>query len=75
MVRRSLAQNAIKSPPMRALMTAIVYFGTFLTLGWVGKRLLDRWMARHGEDLHEVQAQGKNGGRSANRFLLGAWYK
>ncbi len=59
---------------MRALATAIVYFGTFLTLGYVAKRLLDRWMARHGEHLPEVQAQGKNGGRH-DRFLLGVWYK
>ncbi|TMJ21618.1 MAG: hypothetical protein E6G95_21845 [Alphaproteobacteria bacterium] len=59
---------------MRALMTAIAYFGTFLTVGYVAKRLLDKWMARHGEDLHEVQTQGKNGGR-VDRFLLGFWYK
>ena len=59
---------------MRALMTAVVYFGTFLTLGYVAKRLLDRWMARHGEHLPEVQAQGRNGGR-LDRFLLGTWYK
>jgi hypothetical protein len=60
---------------MRALITAILYFGTFLGLGWLGKRLLDRWMARHGEELGEVQAQSKNGARRATRFLLGAWYK
>ena len=46
---------------MRALVTALVYFGTFLSIGYVGKRLLDRWMARHGEHLHEVQAQGRGG--------------
>ncbi len=74
MVRRNLAQIAVEFPPMRALMTAIVYFGTFFSVGWVAKRLLDRWMVRHGETLDEVQAQGKNGERSANRFLLGAWY-
>ena len=61
---------------MRALMTAVVYFGTFLTVGYVAKRLLDRWMARHGEHLPEVQAQGRNGGvRQHDRFLLGTWYK
>ena len=59
---------------MRALMTAVVYFGTFLTVGYVAKRLLDRWMARHGEHLPEVQAQGRNGGRQ-DRFLLGTCYK
>jgi len=61
---------------MRALVTAVVYFGTFLSIGYVGKRLLDRWMARHGEHLHEVQAQGrKGGGRGDDRFLLGFWYR
>ena len=61
---------------MRALETACVYFGTFLTIGYVAKRLLDRWMARHGETLNEVQAQGRNGGgRADDRFLLGFWYR
>jgi hypothetical protein len=61
---------------MRALVTAVVYFGTFLTIGYVAKRLLDRWMARHGEHLNEVQAQARNGGgRGLDRFLLGTWYK
>ena len=48
---------------MRALVTAVIYFGTFLSIGYVAKRLLDRWMAQHGEDLREVQAQGKGGGK------------
>jgi hypothetical protein len=61
---------------MRALITAVAYFGTFLTVGYVAKRLLDRWMAKHGEHLNEVQAQGKKGGgRGPDRFLLGTWYK
>lgn len=60
---------------MRALFTAVIYFGTFLTVGFVAKRLLDRWMARHGENLPEIQAQGRNGGRQDDRFLLGVWYR
>jgi len=61
---------------MRALMTAVVYFGTFLSIGYVAKRLLDKWMARHGEHLNEIQAQGRNGGNHPHsRFLLGTWYK
>lgn len=59
---------------MRALETACVYFGTFLIVGYVAKCLLDRWMIKHGEDLREVQAQGKGGGR-VQRFLLGTWYR
>lgn len=60
---------------MRALVTAVVYFGTFLSIGYVAKRLLDKWIAQHGEHLHEVQAQAKNGGGKSQRFLLGIWYK
>ena len=61
---------------MRALATAIVYFGTFLSIGYVAKRLLDRYMARNSEDLREVQAQGRQGaGRQHDRFLLGFWYR
>ena len=61
---------------MRALVTAVIYFGTFLTLGYGAKRLLDWWMARHGEHLDEVQDQGRNGGGGERqRFLLGGWYR
>jgi hypothetical protein len=61
---------------MRALVSAFVYFGTFLTIGYVAKRLLDKWMASHGEHLHEVRAQNRNGGgRQHDRFLLGTWYR
>jgi hypothetical protein len=60
---------------MRALFTAAVYFGTFLAVGYVARKLLARWMARHGEDLAEIQAQGRNGGRQDERFLLGVWYR
>ena len=52
----------------------MVYFGTFLSVGYVAKRRLDRWMARRGEHLDEVQAQGRPGGRKNKRFLLGSWY-
>ena len=37
---------------MRALYTAILYFGSFLALGWVAKRVLDKWM------LHPPNAAG-----------------
>jgi hypothetical protein len=61
---------------MRALVTAVVYFGTFLSIGYVAKRLLDKWMAHHGEHLNEVLSQGRKGGaRRDDRFLLGTWYK
>jgi hypothetical protein len=58
---------------MRALETATVYFGTFLVIGYVAKRLLDRYMAKNG-DLRELKEQNKGGGKQS-RFLLGGWYK
>ena len=55
---------------MRALFVATVYLGTFLLLGWLAKRGLDRWMARHGADLGDVHDQaGRRGERTV--FLLG----
>ena len=59
---------------MRALVSAVVYFGTFLTIGYVAKRLLDRYMAKNSEDLHEIRAQNRGGGK-IDRFLLGTWYR
>ncbi|MBS0526329.1 MAG: hypothetical protein JSS04_22055 [Proteobacteria bacterium] len=59
---------------MRALVTAAIYFGTFLVIGYLAKRLLDRFMAQNGTDLREVQSQNKGGGQQ-QRFLLGGWYK
>ena len=59
---------------MRALETAVIYFGSFLFIGYWAKRLLDRYMAKNGSDLRELQSQDK-GGRAQQRFLLGGWYK
>jgi len=56
-----------------ALVTAIIYFGTFLALGYFTKRAIDRWMSRHGETLTEVQDQGGDDGRKGGSFLLGVW--
>jgi hypothetical protein len=57
---------------MRALFVATVYFGTFLAIGWLAKRALDRWMNRHGADLADVHEQaGRRGDRTV--FLLGFW--
>ena len=58
---------------MRALETATIYFGTFLVIGYVAKRLLDRYMAKNG-DLRDLKEQNKGGGKQT-RFLLGGWYK
>jgi hypothetical protein len=60
---------------MRALATAVIYFGSFLVLGYGAKRLLAHWMDRHGEELDEVQAQAGESGRKGGSFLLGVWRK
>jgi hypothetical protein len=60
---------------MRALYTAILYFGSFLVLGWIAKRVLDKWMAQHSETLPEVQSQAGENRRKEPRFLLGVWRK
>lgn len=59
--------------PVPALYTAILYFGSFLVIGWVGKLVLIRWMARHGATLSEINEQaGKSAGKG-RRLLLGFW--
>ena len=58
---------------MRALVSAVIYFGSFLFIGYWAKRLLDRYMAKNG-DLRELNEQNKGGGKRS-RFLLGGWYK
>jgi hypothetical protein len=60
---------------MRALVTAVLYFGSFLLLGYGAKRLLAIWMDRHGEELDEVQAQAGDNRRKNSSFLLGVWRK
>jgi hypothetical protein len=58
---------------MRALMTAVIYFGSFLALGSIAKIVVSRWMRRRDLDLSEIQAQAgpRRGKRSV--FLLGFW--
>ena len=60
---------------MRALATAVLYFGSFLLIGYGAKRFLATWMDRHGEALDEVQAQAGDSGRKNGSFLLGVWRK
>jgi hypothetical protein len=59
---------------MSAFAVATIYFGTFLTIGWVAKIVLDYWMHEKGVELDEVQKQaGPRGERTV--FLLGIWRK
>jgi hypothetical protein len=58
---------------MRALITAVIYFGSFLAIGLIAKLVIGRWVSRRNLDLPEVQAQV--GPRRGKRrvFLLGFW--
>lgn len=58
---------------MRALVTAAIYFGSFLALGLISKLVITSWMRRRDIELSEIQAQA--GTRRAKRrvFLLGFW--
>ena len=56
-----------------ALYTAILYFGSFLVIGWVGKLVLTRWMRRHGATLSEVNNQFGGSAGKGRRFLFGFW--
>jgi hypothetical protein len=59
---------------MHSLVTAAIYLGSFLILGYGARRLLDRYMSRNGEDIQDLQRQNKGSGPQ-QRFLLGVWYK
>jgi hypothetical protein len=58
---------------MKALWTAVIYFGSFLAIGLIAKLGLRRWMDRHGSDLSDVQGQAGPNRRKRKVFLLGAW--
>jgi hypothetical protein len=56
---------------MWALTVAVIYFGTFIALGYLAKRALGRLM--DGAELTEVQAQAGPNRQPRRLFLLGAW--
>jgi hypothetical protein len=58
---------------MRALLTAVIYFGSFLAIGLAVKLLLARWHARSDIELAEIQAQAGPRRPPRRMFLLGAW--
>jgi hypothetical protein len=58
---------------MWALTVAVIYFGSFIALGYIAKLALGRLMARTGAELSEVQAQAGSNRRPRRLFLLGAW--
>jgi len=63
----------LPSDPGWALLVAVIYFGSFIAIGFIAKRVLDKTMRRSGETLEEIQAQaGPNRGKRTV-FLLGVW--
>ena len=58
---------------MRALATAVLYFGTFIAIGAIAKVLVGKWMKRSGVDLADVQAEEGPNRRKRKVFLLSAW--
>jgi hypothetical protein len=56
---------------MRALLTATIYFGSFLAIGLIVKVAADR--LTRDTDLSEVQSQAGTRRRKHKAFLLGAW--
>lgn len=58
---------------MWGLTVAVIYFGSFLAVGYVAKMLIDRVMQHHGAELSDVQAQVGENRRPRKVFLLGFW--
>ena len=58
---------------MKALWTAVIYFGSFIVLGVAAKIALGHWTRRHDVDLADVQAQAVAHRGKRRLFLLGAW--
>jgi len=56
---------------MWALTVAVIYFGTFIALGYFAKLALRRLM--EGAELSDVQAQAGPNRQPRRLFLLGAW--
>jgi len=58
---------------MRALLTAVVYFGSFLAIGLISKIVISRWMTRRDLDLSDIQGQVEPRRGKRRVFLLGFW--
>ena len=56
---------------MWALTVAVIYFGTFIALGYFAKLALGRLM--EGAELSDVQAQAGPNRQPRRLFLLGSW--
>jgi hypothetical protein len=59
---------------MDALVVLLTIAVPFALIGYVAKRLVDRWMARKGVTLDDLQPEA-GPDRRKRRFLLGFWRK
>ena len=66
-----LVDELLDARTLRALWVGTLYFGTFIVLGWGGRRLLDRWMTGKGMGVRD--SDRLPGQLPRWRFLLGAW--
>ena len=60
---------------LEAIFVAALYFGTFLVIGYGGRRLIDWWMRHKGVHLTDVQDQLGENRRKRFGFLLGVFYR
>jgi len=60
---------------MNALVTAAIYFGSFLEIGLIANLAVRRWLNLRDIDLSEVRSQLGPNHRKSSRFLLGFWRK
>ena len=58
----------------QAIISAVVYFGLFLLIGWAAKKALDKWSSRNGTLVDLQKDAGPNRG-PRDAFLLGVWRK
>ena len=56
-----------------ALVVAVIYFGSFLAIGFIAKAVLAKLMEQTSADLSDVQAQAGPNRRKRKVFLLGVW--
>lgn len=60
---------------MNALVTAAIYFGSFLAIAFIAKLAVSRWLSMRDIDLPEIRSQLGPNRRKSNRYLLGFWRK
>jgi hypothetical protein len=58
---------------MRAFLTAVIYFGSFLAIGLIARMAARKWIDRGGTNLTDLRALAGTKRRKHKAFLLGAW--